>query len=341
MRQEIIRLARPFGWAALWLGLTLAFSPLAFAEPTPPTSDDGPTKVEVEMFLLDVDDVDGASQSFEANVYYELRWNDPRLAGDDEAHRSRSLYDIWHPRALLVNQQRVWKSFPEVVEVAPNGDVIYRQRVWGSFSQPLILRSFPFDRQVFDIQLAPAGYSSKQVEFVIDPESRISQRFSLPDWNVTSWSVDSKPVQPVPGGITVSVATFSFEATRRAGYFIGKVIVPLVLIVAMSWVVFWIDPRESGTQISVAITAMLTLIAYRFAVGTQLPQVEYMTRLDLFILGSSILVFASLIQVVVTSSFAKTDRLLQARKVDIWCRWLFPVVFFLIGLETLALQTLL
>ncbi len=86
---------------------------------------------------------------------------------------------------------------------------------------------------------------------------------------------------------------------------------------------------------------MLTLIAYRFAVGTDLPKVEYMTRLDLFILGSSILVFASLIQVVVTSSLAKSDRLFEARKIDVWCRGLFPVVFVLIALETLLLRILL
>jgi hypothetical protein len=51
-----------------------------------------------------------------------------------------------------------------------------------------------------------------------------------------------------------------------------KVILPLILIVAMSWIVFWIDPEESGIQISVAITTMLTLIAYRFAVGADLPK---------------------------------------------------------------------
>lgn len=124
-------------------------------------------------------------------------------------------------------------------------------------------------------------------------------------------------------------------------YYIGKVIIPLVLIVAMSWIVFWLDPKETGTSISVGITAMLTLIAYRFAVGTDLPKVEYMTRLDLFILGSSILVFASLIQVVVTSSLAKSNRLFEARKIDVWCRGLFPVVFVLITLETLLLRILL
>lgn len=336
-----MRLATIFGRAALWLGLTLAIHSMALADIGRPGRDAGPTKVEVEISLLDVDDVDGASQSFEANVYYELRWNDPQLAHEDTRGRSRPLSDIWHPRLQLFNQQRVWKSFPEMVEIAPSGDVIYRQRVWGSFSQPLVLRDFPFDRQVFEIRLGAVRFTSEQVELVVDPESRISERFSLPDWSVVSWKVESKAIQIVSGGKEYAGVTLSFEATRRGGYFIGKVIIPLVMIVAMSWVVFWIDPRESGTQISVAITAMLTLIAYRFAIGTNVPKLEYMTRLDLFILGSSTLVFASLIQVMVTSSYAKTDKILTAQKIDLWCRWLFPIVFVLIALETLMLRIVL
>jgi len=227
---------------------------------------------------------------------------------------------------------------PDVIGISPDGDAIYRQRVWGSFSQPLELRDFPFDRQVFEIQLVASGYTSELVDLVVDPMSQIAERFSLPDWNVVDWKVESRPIQVVPGVAKTAAVTFSFEATRGIGYFIGKVIVPLILIVAMSWVVFWIDPEESGSQISVAITAMLTLIAYRFATDSNLPKVEYMTRLDLFILGSSILIFASLVQVVVTSSFAKSDRLFKARYIDVWCRWLFPIAFVLVALETLVFR---
>jgi hypothetical protein len=336
-----MRLAKIFGRAALWLGFTLAINSLAFADIDRPGRDGPPTKVEVEMFLIDVDNVDGASQSFEANLSYELRWNDPRLVHDDMDGRSLPLSDIWNPRIQLINQQRVWKSFPDVVEIAPSGDVIYRQRVWGPFSQSLDLRDFPFDRQVFEIQLGATGYTSEQVELVVSPESRISKRFSLPDWNVIDWKMDTGSIQVATGGKAIAVVTFSFEATRRAGYYIGKVIAPLILVVAMSWVVFWIDPRESSIQITVAITTMLTLIALRFAVDTNLPKVEYMTRLDMLIFGSSILVFASLIQVVVTSSLAQSDRVSDARRIDLWCRWLFPVVFVLIALETLMFRIVL
>jgi hypothetical protein len=112
-----------------------------------------------------------------------------------------------------------------------------------------------------------------------------------------------------------------------SSHYVVKVIVPLMLIVAMSWVVFWIDPKESGSQIGVAVTTMLTLIAYRFAVGAELPNIHYLTRMDLFLLGSTVLVFTSLLEVVITSSLAGRDHLEGARSVDRWARWLFPLAF--------------
>ena len=103
---------------------------------------------------------------------------------------------------------------------------------------------------------------------------------------------------------------------------------PLIFIVMMSWVVFWIDPENSGTQIGVAATSMLTLIAYRFAIDTHVPKVPYNTRLDYFIFTSTLIIFIALLQVVVTSMLAQCNKGFTAKKVDNISRIVFPVVFF-------------
>ena len=329
---------RGLGRSGLWMALILAAHTPAFADMGRPNRDAGPTRVEVAAYILDIDRISAADQTFDCNFFYTLRWTDPRLAHDRE-RKSMPLSEVWHPSILILNQQRVWHSFPEVVSIGPEGQVTYRQRVWGTFSQPLDLRDFPFDRQDFAIQLFAAGYTEKDLELVIDPRSRQAERVSLPDWDIVASSVDATTIQPISSVGAVFPATIvSFQAERRHKYFIYQVIVPLVLIVAMSWIVFWIDPKESSTQISVAITTMLTLIAYRFAVGSDLPKVDYMTRLDFFILGSTVLIFATLLQAVISTSMAKSGKLIEARKVDLWCRWLFPGGFLLWGLETLWLR---
>jgi hypothetical protein len=97
----------------------------------------------------------------------------------------------------------------------------------------------------------------------------------------------------------------------------------------MSWAVFWTDPVNASAQLSVAVTSMLTLIAYRFAVDTQLPRLPYMTRLDVFFLVSTLLVFLSLIEVVITMILDNNDRKKQAQRIDRYCRIIFPAVFLL------------
>jgi len=295
----------------------------------------GPTELRTSIYLIDIDEIDGASQNFTANVVYVCQWDDSRLAHDGTGDISVPLDGVWHPRLQFVNQQKTWATFPEVVSVSPAGEVTYRQRVWGDFSQPLRLHDFPFDRQRFAIHLVAAGYSPQQVAFVDAAEgSGIAEELSLADWAIESSSSAIKPYAIRSGGRSVAGFEFSFEARRHSGYFVTKVILPLIFIVAMSWVVFWIDPAEAGSQISVAVTAMLTLIAYRFAVGALLPKVSYLTRMDYFILASTVLVFLSLVEVVVTSSLGGHGRLATARRLDLHARWVFPLVFLAISVKS-------
>jgi hypothetical protein len=304
---------------------------------TRPAGGDAPTPVYVLIFVMDLDEVRTADQSFVANVFLEYRWQDPRLAHQEVAGRVKPLEDVWNPQLMITNQQRVMKTFPEVVSIKPDGEVTYRQRIWGTFSQPLKLADFPFDKQKFTLQLAAAGSEKNKIDLRSDPEGHmgIAEQLSVTDWKIMGWQARAEPYVPIPGKDTIlSGFSFSINAERKAGYFIVKIILPLILIVAMSWVVFWIDPKESGVQISVAITSMLTLIAYRFAIGSDLPMISYLTRLDFFILSATILVFASLVEVIVTSTLAQNEKLGLARKLDLWSRWLFPALFAGIALKT-------
>ena len=72
---------------------------------------------------------------------------------------------------------------------------------------------------------------------------------------------------------------------------------------------------------------MLTLIAYRFAIDSQLPRLPYMTLLDAFILTSTVLVFFSLIEVLITTILETNQKRKLAKKIDRYCRAIFPAIF--------------
>ena len=247
-----------------------------------PGSQDQPTPVHIGMAVLDIDDIDGATQTITANVVLNIRWKDPRLASPGRTDRTFGLNEVWNPRIQFVNQRKVWKTFPEVVQVEEDGTVIYRQRYWGQFSYPFNLRDFPLDRDRFGLILAAAGFSPQEIQFVTNHEyTDLSPDYTQADWIIDSWSVEAKNYQSSPRTPEVPGYVFWIDASRRVGFYVIKILIPLTMIIFMSYMIFWIDNENFGQKISVAVTAMLTLIAYRFnkANKTQLAQtIDYWTR---------------------------------------------------------------
>jgi hypothetical protein len=304
----------------------------------------GPTKINFFVFVIDIDKIDAAAQSFTANVFVQLSWKDERLSHDGGV-RTMPLTEIWNPRMLIANRGGiVQKSLPEVVEIEPDGSVTYRQRYTGPLSQPLKLSQFPFDQHDFTIQFIAPGFFPKELQFVAAPSISAPQiiggaiytDLSLPDWEVLKYVAETRPYRPIKE-IEVPGFVFEFTAKRFALYYIWQVIVPLVLIVMMSWGAFYIDPTNAGAQIGVATSSMLTLIAYRFMLGQLIPRLPYMTRLDYFTLGSTILVFLTLLEVIITTNLALREKTKIARKIDLWCRVVFPAVFILWSAWSLVL----
>lgn len=325
----------------LLLSLTLFIcSNLSAAQVARPIPDGGgPTRVGMQVFVLDIDEINSASQNFTANVFYKATWNDPRLAHDGENEVLYSLDEVWHPRLQLSNQQKVWPTFPELVQVAPNGDVSYLQRVWGPFSQPMELQEFPFDDQQLDIIIVAPGYRPDSV--LLEPLeggiSTIADTFSVADWRIASYQGDTYDYYPIAGGKGVSAFRFSMTAEREEGYYFVVVILPLILIVAMSWVVFWMEPEVRGSQFSIVMTAMLTLIAYRFAVAHDLPKISYLTRMDIFTLVTTVMVFGSMVQVVHVSRLAGLGCMEEARAWNRRMRLIFPLVLAAAGIYAFVL----
>lgn len=303
-----------------------------------PAAGAGPTQVSVGIWTVDITDIDSAQQTFTADMAVVLRWKDARLAHTGTGVAHYALDQIWTPRVAIANEtSSVTRKFPDSVEVEPDGTAIYRQRYVGAFTQSLRLQSFPFDRQAFHIQLVAIRYRPDEVVFVPDEDwirdglqqgAGISQSITLPDWTVEKWGTAAHDYALTPG-LHYSGYVFEFTASRNTEHYILKIILPLILIVMMSWSVFWIGPTTSNTQFSIAVTSMLTLIAYRFAVDNQLPRLPYMTRLDVFFLISTLLVFFSLIEVLVTTILDSNQREKRAQAIDRYCRIVFPAVFFL------------
>jgi hypothetical protein len=319
----------------LAVALLCAAASRGLAAAPPPEEDaarpdrDGPTHVAAQVFLVDVSKIDGAAQSLSADVFVVLRWRDPRLADPAAGSRRMRLDAVWNPRLQIANEQRAWKTLPEVVEVAPDGAVTYRQRFIGQYAAPLDLHAFPLDRHTLRIEFASPGYSPQEVAFgpAAGGGAGRSPNLSVPDWSIGPVRFGAEPYRIAEAGMSLAGFQASFDAKRLLGFYVGKAFASVAIILCMAWVVFWLSPAQTGPRVSVSVTSMLTLIAYRFLLGSVLPPVPYLTRLDYFLLGCTALVFATLVAVVVASRRMEQGREADARRLDRVARWAFPVAF--------------
>ena len=285
------------------------------------------------LILLDVTKIDGADQSFSADVFMMLEWRDERLAVETDGVRRLPLDSIWNPRIQVVNQRRVFKTFDDYVDVTPDGTVTYRQRYTGEFSARLDFHDFPIDQHRVMVQLAVPGYGPDEIDFVPAVEAEGAGRateMTVSDWSIGTFELHTQPFEVVPGGRVVAGLRGEFEARRHLGFFVGKAFFSVAIIVFMSWVVFWIGTEHIGPRLSVVVTSMLTLVAYRFLLGQSLPPVSYLTRLDHYLLGSTVLVFLALIQVTMTGAMTDEHHQPRAKRINRLSRWVFPAAFALL-----------
>lgn len=292
----------------------------------------GATTVFFSVFVLDIDEIDDAAQNFTTNVFLRLRWKDRRLANPEGAIRQIPLDTVWNPRVLIANRQGlVSRSLPEVVQVYPDGTVLYLQRYTGKLSQMLRLTEFPMDKHTFLIHFVATGFSEEDLVFEPDTVRNIvggsmAKELSLPDWKIINYEalpLSYKPIEEIqaPG------FAFRFEAQRYVTYYIWQVVLPLAVVVVMSWAAFFIQRVHVGVRLGVATSAILTLITLRFVFSNLLPRLPYMTRMDYFTVGSTLLVFLALIVVVLTSFFEGLQKDLIAKRLDFCSRFAFPAFF--------------
>ena len=300
------------------------------SQPEPATAtdqtDDPAREVSVGLYLADLVEITGSSQSFLADVIMVISWNDPELVGAFASTRTINASDVWHPQLLIVNQRAVSKSLPEIVTVDPDGSVRYFQRYTGTFSAVMDLRDFPLDGQRLHVWVVAPHRFGEPLQ--LGPDSSLANlkavSLSISDWRVLELGLAERGFRATANAIPAPGVELTVEVQRRVGYYIIQVIIPLIAIMLMAWAVFWIPPATIPPRIGVVVTTMLTLIAYRFALANDVPRLSYLTRLDWFLLVATTLVILTLFTMAYSAYLVSIGKEETVRRIDRVGRILYP-----------------
>lgn len=285
-----------------------------------------PTEIVFGARVADLLEINDVNQTITIDLAIRMRWKDPRLAGWEGCRLS--VRDIWFPDMMMKNSGRVFYRWPETVNVQEDGNVTYLQRISGTFSSYHSLVDFPFDEQTIPIWIYPLDWSIGKVVFRVDDTfTGLASPLNISDWKITGANAELIEKDFDAFGQVRTGYLLQISAERYLSYYFWKIMLPIALIVVMSWCVFWISPAQFGTQIGLSATSVLTMIAFIFATTNVLPRLGYFTMLDRYVAGATVFVFIALLQSLSTGYLASVDRMALANRMDAISRIAFPLAF--------------
>ncbi len=295
-----------------------------------PGQESGPTDVRLQVYINDIVSINDAQQSFTGDVFLRVAWRDPRLAHTGEAPCAADIRAIWWPELQVMNRRSLERVREQRPLVMPDGTVGMPLRGFGEFGYRANLSDFPFDSQQLELDILSA-YDDKAIHFVYGPEDiALAPRLSVANFTVALEGIEQRTEYITATGREHARLLIQLEATRLTGFYTWQQLVPLFLVVLMAWIVFWIPREHVPSRIGLAATSMLTLIAYRFAMSSVLPPIAYLTRLDLFMIGASVVVFSALALAVAVTYVMDFNEALSER-IHVAARYCIPSLLALIA----------
>jgi hypothetical protein len=302
------------------------------------------TKTKFGFFLVDLKEIDDVKQTYTADILFNLTWNDPRLSKDTLGRSLENclvnLGEIWHPPLMDMNRDMGEMLLEKKVRIDRKGNINYKQRYVGKLSSDLNLTEFPFDKQILHFILVSYGPDAEDIGFEVDRNfTGARKELSIEGWDIKLLEavIGSELVQSQGANSDKNFTRIDFRlsADRESQYYLLNIITPLCLIVLMAWAVFWIDPSALGPQVGLSTATVFTLIAFRFSLGFRLPKVSYFTRIDEFVMYSTILVFMALGVAIATTKIASDGNEELAKRIEKWARYLYLILFLIIIIFTL------
>ena len=337
--------------SGLILALLLCLSALpanaADLRTDPPPADD-PVVVRAGFMLYDINEIEETTETFEFEGAMLLSWNDPRQAFDPDIEGSNErvfkgdfqfteLFDGWWPQVVLANQSGGLDRQGVVLRIEPDGTVWYVEEIDAVAESPMDLRFFPFDRQSLEIHFKFLGYGVDEVRFepVAEYSSLLPQRgneIGNAEWRIGDYDVAAgEDLSAIAGadavgqGSTLRVAVL---AERNPAYLIRTVVLPLALIVMLSWAIFWMDRESLGNRMDISFIALLTVVAFQTIVEQALPAIPGFTLMAGFIMLNYLLLAATIGVNLRVDHLDRAGRRADGDALDQRCRWLFPLLYF-------------
>lgn len=307
-----------------------------------PPTDGGPVVIRGDFEFQSISEIDDEAETFQFSGVLTLTWQDARQAFDPIVagvkektytgeFQFNELSPGWYPEVILVNEAGTYETQGVVHRVRADGTQTLVQSINAVAKTELSMRRFPFDEHRLEAEFQVLGYDDTDVILQVAPadSAHSGSHLHIPQWAVGRIELSTRDRADSDGsGQTASTLVVGVDAKRRSFFMIRLVMLPLAVIVLLSFSVFWMDRSSLGDRLSVSFIGILTGVAYQITIADSMPHISYMTLMHGFINLSFVTMCATVVINLSVGALDKRGRSDTGDLVDRRCRWIFPLVYF-------------
>jgi len=315
---------------------------------------EGPVIVHTAFKLLSINSVDDEAETFEFSGALSLRWKDERLAFDPATSGTREkvyqgAYQVtelaagWYPQVVLANASGMEERSASILRVASDGTCRLVEVINAVAESKLDLHRFPFDKQRLQAVFEVLGFDSSEVVLELEPYK--TGKGDIGNVRLSQWEVGeliyacrTHELPEARGSGKVSTFEITLDLERRSLSMMRLVVVPLFLIVVLSWAVFWMDRSSLADRMSVSFVGILTAVSYQILINDILPDIGYATLIHGFVTWSFFIMCITGFINLWVSIHDRNGRESAGDHVDRMSRWGFPLIY-VSGIALLAATT--
>ncbi|XP_039670179.1 gamma-aminobutyric acid receptor subunit alpha-6a isoform X2 [Perca fluviatilis] len=231
-----------------------------------PGSGGGVTEVKTDFFVTSFGPVSDVEMEYTMDMFFRQMWVDERLKfeGPTEILRlnNRMVDKIWTPDTFFRNSRKSIShntTTPnKLFRIMQNGTVLYTMRLTIGAECPMRLMDFPMDAHSCPLRFGSYAYTSSEILFTWrkGPVASVecpAESMSLLQYDLVGQTLSSEIFKSNTGHYSVQVVHFHLK--RKLGYYLIQTYVPLIMVVVLSQVSFWIN-KESVPARTVAGTLL-------------------------------------------------------------------------------------
>lgn len=302
----------------------------------------GTLAVALRVHLLNLHAIDDEAETFRVTAIVDLQWMDqgqafdPRAEGVEEKifsgnYQFNEISPGWFPQLLVANAVEVPQFQGVLYRVEPDGRSSVRQVMHALVRSPMQLKRFPFDSQRLEIRFELLDFADKPVSLVAadNPITLAAANMRVPEWQLGQPRLHTDRQRTIASrdDARADVIVVSIDAQRQSLFMLRLVMLPLALIVMLSWSVFWMDRSSLGDRMSVSFVGILTAVAYQTMTSDIMPHVAYITFTNAFVFISLVLMTATVIVNLSVAAYDKQGHHERGNRMDNLCKWLFPACY--------------